>query len=335
MEQFPLDPVREAVLIKKKAQTSPKYGCLPEERSTETLLLYGIVNIDKPRGPTSHQVSAYVQQILGGDKSGHSGTLDPKVTGVLPVALGEATKIVQSLLLAGKEYIALMHLHKSLPAEKIGAGVMQFVGKITQLPPQKSAVKRQWRQRTIYYLKILEIAEQDVLFIVGCQAGTYIRKLIHDMGIALGCGAHMAELRRTRVATFDESLLCTLHDLRDAYWFYSHEQNEKYIRSLILPVEKGVEHLHKIWVFDTTVDSLCHGAVLTIPGIAHLHQGIEKELPVAVMTLKQELVATGTAKLSSEEIMNQEKGVAVLLNRVFMKPGTYPKMIKKDRNSYK
>lgn len=328
MERFPLDPIRETVLIKKKAQTSSKYGCPPEQRPTEILLHYGIVNIDKPRGPTSHQVSAYVQQIIGGDKSGHSGTLDPKVTGVLPVALGEATKVVQSLLLAGKEYVALMHIHKLIPQDKIETGVKQFVGKITQMPPQKSAVKRQWRQRTIYYLKILEIAEQDVLFIVGCQAGTYIRKLIHDIGIALGCGAHMAELRRTRVATFDESLLCTLHDLRDAYWFYRHEQHEKYIRSLILPVEKGVEHLHKIWVLDTTVDSLCHGAVLTIPGIAQLHLGIEKELPIAVMTLKQELVATGIAQLSSKEIMNQEKGIAVILNRVFMKPGTYPKMMR-------
>ncbi len=329
MERLPLDPIQEPVLIKKKAQTSPKYGCLPEERPTETLLKYSIINVDKPSGPTSHQVSAYVQQILGIKKSGHSGTLDPKVTGVLPIAIGDATKIVQSLLLAGKEYVALMHVHSPLSAEKIKAGVMQFVGKITQLPPQKSAVKRQWRQRTIYYLKILEIDGQDVLFLVGCQAGTYIRKLIHDIGIALGCGAHMAELRRTRVATFDESQLCTLHDLRDAYWFYCHEQKGAYIHSLLLPVEKGVEHLHKMWVLDTTVDTLCHGAALTIPGIAQLHAGIEKDMPIAVMTLKHELVATGTAQLSSEEIMQQDKGIAVLLNRVFMKPGTYPKMIRK------
>ncbi|MBI4441252.1 RNA-guided pseudouridylation complex pseudouridine synthase subunit Cbf5 [Candidatus Woesearchaeota archaeon] len=330
MDRLPFEPVNEPVLVKRKVVTSPKFGCKPEERGIDTLLHYGIFNVDKSRGPTSHQVSAYVQQILGLNKAGHSGTLDPKVTGVLPIAVGEATKIVQSLLLAGKEYVALMHLHKPLDAAKIQQVLRQFVGKITQLPPVKSAVKRQWRQRQVYYISILEIEEQDVLFTVGCQAGTYIRKLIHDMGLALGTGAHMAELRRSRVATFDESTLCTLHDIRDAFWFYQHEKKDKYLRTLIQPVEKGVDHLHKIWIMDSTVDSLCHGANLKVPGIAHLHDAIEKEMPVAIMSLKDELVATGTALMTSEEIMKNEKGIAVSLTRVFMKPGTYPKMEKKE-----
>ncbi len=331
MEKLPFKPVNESILVKRKATTSPKFGCHPEERSTEELLHYCIFNVDKPKGPTSHQVSAYAQQIFGLKKAGHSGTLDPKVTGVLPIAIGDATKIVQSLLLAGKEYVALMHLHKLMPPEQIQKTITHFIGKITQLPPVKSAVKRQLRERTIYYLDILDIEGQDILFKVGCQAGTYIRKLIHDMGLTLGCGAHMAELRRTRVATFDEStVLCTLHDLRDAYWFYQNEHTDKYLRSLMQPVEKGVEHMHKIWVTDTTADPLCHGSNLKVPGIAELHDGIEESTPVAIMTLKNELIATGTALMSSVQIMQNEKGIAVSLVRVFMKPDTYPKMEKKS-----
>src|SRR3989338_2691339 len=330
MERLPFEPVKENILTKREAVTSPKFGCKPEERPTEILLKYCIFNVDKPKGPTSHQISAYVQQIIGLKKAGHSGTLDPKVTGVLPIAIGEATKIVQSLLLAGKEYVALMHLHKEVDKGKIENGIRQFIGKINQLPPIKSAVKRQWRERSVYYIQILEIDGQDVLFKVGCQAGTYIRKLIHDIGVYLGCGAHMAELRRSRGATFDESaLLCTLHDIRDAIWYYKNEHNDKYLRSIMNPVEKGVDHLHKIWIMDTTVDSLCHGANLTIPGISQLHETIEKNMPIAVMTLKNELVGTGITVLDAKDILQNNKGVAVVLNRVFMKPGTYPKMIRR------
>lgn len=331
-KKLPFEEVSEQILTKRDSVTAPKFGCRPEERTTEALLNYCIFNIDKPKGPTSHQVSAYVQQIFGLKKAGHSGTLDPKVTGVLPVAIGDATKIVQSLLLAGKEYVALMHLHKPAQPDAIRKTIERFIGKITQLPPVKSAVKRQLRERNIYYVDILEIEGQDVLMKVGCQAGTYIRKLIHDIGIAMGCGAHMAELRRTRVATFDESTLCTLHDLRDAYWFYQNEHNDKYLRNMMLPVENGVRHMHKIWITDTTVDSLCHGSNLKVPGIAKLHDGIEREMPVAIMTLKDELVATGIALMDAQEVMNNEKGIAVSLTRVFTKPGIYPRMenVRKD-----
>src|SRR3989344_4524186 len=186
MSELPFQKIQRKILLRKEADTSPKFGQRPEDRSTETMLQYSVINIDKPRGPTSHQVSAYVQQILGIKKSGHSGTLDPKVTGVLPVAVGKATKIVQALLPAGKEYVAIMHLHDDLPEEKIRSACAQFVGRIKQLPPLKSNVKREWRFRKIYYLEILEIKGRDVLFRVGCQAGTYIRKLIHDLGTAMG-----------------------------------------------------------------------------------------------------------------------------------------------------
>lgn len=326
MSLLPFEKVKREIIIRKKAETSEKFGCYPEERKVEELINYGIINIDKPSGPTSHQVSAYVQKILEIKKSGHAGTLDPKVTGVLPVATGDATKIVQLLLTAGKEYVGIMHLHQDVAEGKLRNVCNEFVGKIKQLPPIKSAVKRQIRERNVYYFEILEIQERDVLFKVGCQAGTYIRKLVSDIGKKIG-GAHMSELRRTKAASFNEETMVTLHDVADSFYYWKNEGNEKYIRKVILPVETGIKHLPKIWVLDTTVDSLAHGASLKVPGIAKLESGIEKEQQVAVLTLKNEIVCYGRAKLSSKEML-AEKGIAVTSERVFMKPGVYPKIEK-------
>jgi len=321
---LPFEKIKREILVKKEAKTSPELGCVPSERKTEEIISYGIVNINKPQGPTSHQVSDYVQKILNIKKSGHSGTLDPHVHGVLPVALGRATKVVQGLLKSGKEYVGIMHLHKDVGETKLSEAIKRnFTGKIKQIPPLKSSVKRQERTREIYYFDILEKNEKDALFIVGCQAGTYIRKLIHDLGQKLRIGAHMQELRRTKAGPFDESSLFTLQDLADAFYFYKKENNDKFLRKIIQPVENAVEHLPKIWVFDTTVDTLCHGAGLNIPGISKLDSGINENDTVAIMTLKDELIALGSAKLKSNDIMALERGLAVKTEKVFMEPGTY------------
>jgi len=318
---LPFENIKRDVLVRKEAKTDPQFGTEPSQRSSETLIQYGIVNIDKPSGPTSHQTSDFVQKILGIDKAGHAGTLDPGVTGVLPIALGHATRIVQALMNVGKEYVCLMHVHKPVSEDVLKKVFIAFTGKINQLPPIKSAVKRQLRTREIYYLEVMEIDGQDVLFKVGCQAGTYIRKLCFDMGKKLGCGAHMAELRRTKAACFDESTLVTLHDLTDAF-HYSKEGNDKALKKFIQPVESALAHLPKVWVFDTTVESLCHGMDLKVPGIAKVHSGIQKECDVAIMTLKDELVALGTAVMDSKAMLG-EKGIAVKTHKVFMLPGTY------------
>jgi H/ACA ribonucleoprotein complex subunit 4 len=272
-----------------------------------------------------------VQKILNIKKAGHSGTLDPKVTGVLPVAVGRATRIVHDLLTAGKEYIALMKLHQDVDEDKIRKVFSEMTGKIKQMPPVKSAVKRDWRYRKVYYTKIIDIREREILFLIGSQAGTYIRKWIHDLGEKIG-GAHMIQLRRTKAGPFNETTLCTLQDLTDAFHYYIKEGKEEMIREVILPIEKGVEHLPKIWVFDSTVGSLCHGANLNIPGISKLESDIEVNSPVAVTTLKNELVCIGKAKATSAEILKKKKGLAVSTDRVFMEIGVYPKMqMKKEK----
>jgi len=246
------------------------------------------------------------------------------VHGVLPIALGRATRIVQVLLKAGKEYVGIMHLHKDIDEKKIKEVIKNnFTGKIKQIPPLKSAVKRVLRTREIYYFDILEKEEKDVLFVVGCEAGTYIRKLIHDLGQKLKIGAHMLELRRTKAGPFNEDTIFSLQDLADAFYFYKNEKNDKFLRKVIQPVENAVKHLPKIWVLDNTVDTLCHGASLNIPGISKLNDDIKKQDTVAIMTLKNELVALGTASLNSEYMLKKDKGLAVKTEKVFMEAGTY------------
>jgi len=329
MGKLPFEKNEKSILVKRDVKPG-SFGSDPDNRPIAELLVNSIISVNKPKGPTSHQVSSYVQKILEIDKSGHSGTLDPKVTGVLPVAIGKATRIVQALQPAGKEYICLMHLHKEMPEKEVRKVIESFVGKIKQMPPLKSAVKRQWRYRRIYYIDILEVDKQDVLFTVGCQAGTYIRKLCHDIGQSLGCGGHMADLLRTKAGPFNEEEMYTLQDLTDAYHYYKTDGSEKFLRKILKPIEMGVKHLGKIYVLDSSVDTICHGANLAVPGIAKLETDIQVDDLVAIMTLKGELIAIGKTKMFSNEMIDKESGVAVSLDSVFMAPGTYPKMQKKD-----
>ncbi|HDO19807.1 MAG TPA: RNA-guided pseudouridylation complex pseudouridine synthase subunit Cbf5, partial [Thermoplasmatales archaeon] len=237
---------RRKRLIRAFAKTNPLYGKKPEERTVEELLSSGMINLDKPSGPTSHQVVAWVKDMLNANKAGHGGTLDPKVTGVLPIALNEGTKALKVLLTAGKEYIGIMRLHRDVNEIKIASVCKSFVGEIYQIPPVKSAIKRVRRKRRIYYLDILEIKGREVLFRVGCEAGTYVRTLCVDIGKKLGVGAHLQELRRTRVGTLSEDDSVTLHDVKDAYEMWKEDGDEREIRRCIQPIEKLLEHLPKV-----------------------------------------------------------------------------------------
>ena len=311
--------------IKAEDQTDFKYGKPAKERTIEEHLKLGIINLDKPSGPTSHEVASWVRKILEIEKTGHGGTLDPKVTGILPLALGKGTKVLQALLLAGKEYICLMNIHQEIPKNEIQEVSKNFEGEIYQRPPIRASVKRRLRIRTVYYLKILEIEKNKALLRIGCQAGTYIRKICSDMGEALKVGAHMAELRRTRTACFkeDESL-ATLHDLKDAYVFWKEDEDEKYLRKVILPIEKAIEHLPKVMIRDSAIDAICHGAALAAPGILQVETGIKKNDLVGILSLKGELIALGRAQKTTNELLNSSHGIVIKTEKVIMDKGTYP-----------
>lgn len=319
MTLMPKEKIKFRIFDKKKVDE--KYSLEYPERTTEELINYGIINIDKPQGPTSHQVSDYVQKILGINKAGHSGTLDPAVTGVLPIALGRATKIVQLMLLSGKEYVGIMHLHKNIERETLEETIKKnIIGKIRQIPPVKSSVRRIERTREIYYFEILEMQGRDVLFKVGCEAGTYIRKLCFDIGVLLSVGANMSELRRTKAGAFNEKSIVTLHELIDAFHYYKNENNEKYLRKIIQPVENALKHIPKIWALGSAMNSLCHGSDLKVPGIGRLNDNIKKNDVVAILSYNNELIALGKSNMSSEEIIDNKKGIAVITQKVFISP---------------
>jgi H/ACA ribonucleoprotein complex subunit 4 len=315
----------EQLLVKSQDNTNPDYGCQPEKRSIQSLLDYGVINLDKPSGPTSHEVVSWVRKILNISNAGHGGTLDPKVTGILPCALGNATRALSALLSAGKEYIGVMYLHTPENKQRIAKIFKLFTGKIYQRPPLKSSVVRRLRVREIYYSEVIEVDNNHLLFRIGCEAGTYVRKFCFDLGEALCSGAHMLELRRTRVGNFRETdNLISLQNLKDAYTIYQLEGNDYYLRRIVYPMEKMVSHLPKIYVRDTAVDALCHGADLASAGICYIDARIKKNMLVVFMTLKKELIGFGTALKDAMQILKAKSGILATTNKIFMKRGIYP-----------
>jgi len=304
------------------------YGKEPEHRSLDELLQMGVIIIDKPAGPTSHQVAAWAADVLSEigsvDKAGHGGTLDPSVTGVLPTAIGRAVRGIDSILLGGKEYIAILRLHSSVPEERIRDVFREFTGDIYQMPPVRSSIKRELRVRRIYALDILEINDRDVLFRAETQAGTYIRTLCVDIGAALGTGGNMQELRRIRTGPYSEKMAVTLQQLRDAVEDYKNSGDEGRLREIILPAETLFSLMKSVVVKDTAVDSISHGADLSVPGIHMLSRGISKGERVAIYTVKGEIIAMGTAEMDAKRILSRSSGLAVKTERVFMEPETYP-----------
>jgi H/ACA ribonucleoprotein complex subunit 4 len=316
-------PDRMKWLVKSDEETDESYGKPPRDRTMEEAVRNSLVIVDKQAGPTSHQVTKWVGDIFHSENCGHSGTLDPAVTGVLPVAMGNATKAMPALSELDKEYVGVMHVHKLLPREDVEAAVKRFVGKIMQLPPVKSAVARKLRERKIYFFDVLEMDGQDVLFRVGCQAGTYIRKLCHDIGQALGAGAHMSELRRTKAGLFTEGQSHSLVEIRDAYEFW-RAGDEKRLRKILVPVEHAMLHLRAVMLKDSAVDAVCNGSPVYASGLARVQEGIEAGDLVAVYTLKEEIVALGIARMDSGKMMKAKRDTAVRTDRVFMERGTYP-----------
>ena len=314
------------MLIKDPKALPDKWGKRPSDRTVGELLQAGVIALDKPRGPTSHQVTAWVRDALHVDRVGHGGTLDPYVSGVLPICLGKAVRLTDIVLSSDKEYVCLMVLHKDVPDVRIREIFQTFTGKIFQMPPVRSAVKRQLRIRNISSLDILEIRGREILFRVSCDAGTYVRTLCTDIGEALGCGANMVELRRPRSGKMTEGDAHTLQDIADAYVFWQQNGRGEWLRSMIRPMEALVDPLPKVIVKATAVDAICHGADLNISGIHMLDEDIRKNALVALMTARGELIAIGRMAMSSQKVMSADKGKAADVERVFMEPGHYPRM---------
>lgn len=247
------------------------------------------MSIDKPRGPTSHQVSAWVREILDISKAGHVGTLDPNVTGVLPVGLEKATRLADFLHEQGKEYVSLMILHRPVDYEQVERVMKEFTGEIFQFPPLRSAVARNLRKRNVYSLKIIEMKERYVLFRAEVEAGVYIRTLCRDMGDALLVGGNMVELRRTRSGPIDESSIVTLQKLKDAVTLHKRG-DDSLLSSIILDPESVTRDYPRIVIKESAIDALAHGASVFRKGII---EDYGEGKTVRIMSPKGELLAMG------------------------------------------
>ena len=327
-QKFPFE--REDIEFKSgDFETNPKWGKKPSDRSVEELLEFGVINLDKPPNLTSHEVSAFIKRFFNADKVAHGGTLDPKVTGILPIALNRATPIARTWLGGDKEYVMVIKFHSELDEDRIKEVLDLFKGEIYQRPPIRSAVVRKTRVRKIHEIEFIEKEGRFVLIRVKCQAGTYMRKLATDIGDVIGVGANMYELRRIKSGGFEEDeTLKTMQDLIDSWMFYVKDGDETYIRSTILPAEAGILHLPRIIVNDGAVGALTYGAPLYAPGIVALTTDIKPGSLVAILTLKGELVALGISDYSFNKIMEMEKGKITRDTRVLMPKDVYPPMWK-------
>jgi len=316
--------MKNEFLVRSEDISTSDYGVYPGSRTVEELLRNGLIILDKWIGPTSHSVSSCIKEIFSLRRAGHSGTLDPRVSGVLPITLENACKVIPALQKLDKEYVGVMHLHKDVDNKKLSKTIKKFTGEIVQIPPVRSAVARMERRRKVYSIEILDRKGREVCLLIKCEAGTYIRKLFHSIGKELGSGAHMSELRRTRVGCFDESKLVKIQDLVDAYHFWKEKQDES-IREFILPVEAVTENMKKIIVKDSSIPSIVNGSPLYSGGISRIQKGIEKNDMVAILSLKGELIALSKANMNSEEAL-KKKGLAAKTDRVIMEKNVYPKM---------
>ncbi|CDO58002.1 hypothetical protein DV451_005104 [Geotrichum candidum] len=319
----------DKLLVRSGHYTPIPTGCSPLKRDIKSYISSGVINLDKPSNPSSHEVVAWIKRILRVEKTGHSGTLDPKVTGCLIVCVDRATRLVKSQQGAGKEYVCIVRLHDALEDEKeLSRALEDLTGALFQRPPLISAVKRQLRVRTIYESKLFEFDNKRHLgvFWASCEAGTYMRTLCVHLGMLLGVGGHMQELRRVRSGALSENDdMVTLHDILDAQWLYDNTRDESYLRRCIRPLESLLLNYKRIVVKDSAVNSVCYGAKLMIPGLLRYEAGIELNDEVVLMTTKGEAIAIGIAQMSTVDLSTCDHGVVAKIKRCIMERDTYPR----------
>ena len=304
-------------------------GCSPLKRQLQEYMRYGVLNLDKPANPSSHEVVAWIKRILRVEKTGHSGTLDPKVTGCLIICIDRATRLVKAQQSAGKEYVGIVRLHSAVEDQKVVYKALEtLTGACFQRPPLIAAVKRQLRIRTIYQSKFYEYDMKRHLgvFWISCEAGTYVQTLCVHLGLLCGTGGHMQELRRVRSGILTENdNLCTMHDVLDAQYVYDQSKDESYLRHITMPLEVLLTSFKRVVVKDSAVNAICYGAKFMIPGLLRFADGIEVGDEVIMMTTKGEAIAVGIAQMTTAVMATVDHGVVAKIKRVVMERDTYPR----------
>ncbi|KAL4854083.1 H/ACA ribonucleoprotein complex subunit 4 [Chlorella vulgaris] len=322
----PLDSSAWPLLLKNYSQLNVRSGHYtpipsghtPLRRPLQEYIRYGVINLDKPSNPSSHEVVAWIKRILRVEKTGHSGTLDPKVTGNLIVCVDRATRLVKSQQGAGKEYVAVARLHSKVEGgvAKVARAIETLTGALFQRPP------------TIYQSKLIEYDEERHLavFWVSCEAGTYVRTLCVHLGLLLGVGGHMQELRRVRSGIMGErDSMATMHDVLDAQWMFDNLSDEAYLRRVVMPLEALLTTYKRVVVKDSAVNALCYGAKLMVPGLLRYESGIEVDEEVVLMTTKGEAIAVAIAQMTTSIMATCDHGCVAKVKRVIMERDTYPR----------
>lgn len=296
------------------------HGLNPEELTIEQRLASGFILLDKPPGPTSHQIASWVRDLLGLERLGHGGTLDPFATGVLPLMAGKSMKLTKGILKTDKTYIAVLKFAQKTNIDSLNEVIDKLTGRIYNVPPEISAVKVQVRTRKIYKFELIENNSKQAIVRIFCEAGTYIRTIARDMGLLLGYNVELKELRRENSGRFNLTDCVTLQEIADAVWLWKECDNSAALEKIIHPTEKLLLDKPYIIVKDSAASALCHGAPLLRPGLIEVSDTLSSGLEVAAFTSKNEIVgivkmSKGFTEISSESSGEIGKPVMILMEQ--------------------
>jgi H/ACA ribonucleoprotein complex subunit 4 len=312
-------------ILDETAQTDPAFGGAPEDRTLEQLLSSGFILLDKPAGPTSHQLAAWARDLLGLERLGHGGTLDPFATGVLPLMAGRCMKITNKILKHRKTYIAVLRFG-TVPTDDALASTMEaLTGRIYNVPPEISAVKVQVRTRTVHAFELLDQDGKDLVTRITCDAGTYIRTMARDMGLMLNTPVELKELRRESSGIFHLDHCITMDQLADAVWLWKECGQEEALKAMVHPIEKLLADVPRCTVKDSAVAALAYGAPLLRPGLVSLPSSAKKGKEILVTSLKGEAVGYVKFKADASTVLTMDEGEIARPSMVLMDTEVYPR----------
>ncbi|MBC64249.1 MAG: RNA-guided pseudouridylation complex pseudouridine synthase subunit Cbf5 [Euryarchaeota archaeon] len=318
--------VLSEIFFDDKSTTNIKFGSLPLNRSLDELLDSGILLVKKPRGPTSHQLTAWIREILGIKKIGHGGTLDPMATGLLTILCGRATRLTDIILKGDKRYISVIRFGKDIELTDVEEILKNLSGEIYNVPPKESAVKVQVRTRIIKSLKLIDYDQSARIAAIeiSCVAGTYIRTLTRDIGLLLNTSCEMLELHRDQTSIFDETMACDMHQLKDAIFLWKEHNDERGLIKLLTPIESILGEIPSITVKDGAVAAMTHGAPLAKPGIISSSSEFKSGSIIVIKSLKGEAVALAETLVDFDKLMSMKNGHVAIAKSVLMPTGIYP-----------
>lgn len=318
------------IILDTDAETSPDHGSVPAERSIEQLFDSGFILLDKAPGPSSHQVSAWARDMMGLEKLGHGGTLDPFATGLLPLLAGKAMRLTGRILTHDKSYLAILKLGEETDRSVVEEKMAMLTGKVYNVPPEISAVRVQVRTRTISRFEILDFDGTSMLTHIECEAGTYVRTMARDLGLLLDSPVELKELRRPTSGEFSLQQSITMQQLADAYWLWKEKGDSSAILRILHPVEDMLSGVPQIVIKDGAAAALSHGAPLLRPGVISIPEDLGVGSEVLLVTLKGEAVALANLVQPSKVIPEMTQGEVAKPNCVLMREDTYPRSWKKQ-----